>query len=444
MAPALLEHQVEGVEWLRRTPHALLADEPGLGKSGQALLAAEEPILVVAPAMVLDSGTWDDETTKWLSSADVTQVAYSGLTERERTKKGGTRPTGVPREEFRREWGTVIADEAHYLKGRDTHWTQGVKKLRTRRMTQLTGTPIPNWAHEAFVPLQLAHPEEAGRGERLGSYWRWVKEWFDVGPTLWSPMEVGDLRADRTWDEFREVNWGDRTLRRLRDDCLDLPPLTMQQWRVRMGAAQKKAYRELERDFVTWLDSGLEVEAWNTAAQVVKLAKCATGLEVLDPGTKGSAKLDALRDLLKDRPLPTLVVGHFRPSVAACAAVAGDLGLEVRVVDGGTSRADRKSAIRAFQSGELPVLCATIDTISEGMTLTAADQIVRVERSWRPSRNDQVVRRLHRIGQQRPVIVVDLVTDGTVDDRVLRLLEAKTDQQMKALGKRGLRELAAR
>ena len=53
--------QREGVDWLIHTLRALLADEPGLGKSAQLLKAAVEPVIIVAPAMVLESGTWDDE-----------------------------------------------------------------------------------------------------------------------------------------------------------------------------------------------------------------------------------------------------------------------------------------------------------------------------------------------------------------------------------------------
>lgn len=440
-----MKHQREGVAWLKARPRAALFDEPGLGKSAQMLLAAKEPILVVAPAMVLDSGTWDDEVERWLPGADVTQVAYSSLTGRVKTAKGGTKPTSVPRPEYQRRWGTVIADESHYLKGRRTSWSLAFRKLQADRLFQATGTPIPNWAHEAFVSLQLAFPEEADKGERLGSYWRWAGEWFDVGPTRFSPMAVGDLRKDRTWQQFRDANWNGRMLLRLRKDCLDLPPLTVQPWRVKMGASQTKAYRELKRDFITWLDSGTEVVAWNQAAQFIKLLKAATGLAVLDPNADllgGSAKLKALAAILEDRPRPTLVVAHFRDSVAASARVARELGLDTMVVDGSTSKTARKQAIRAFQSGSLPVLCATLDTISEGMTLTAADQIIRVERSWRPSRNEQVIRRLHRIGQTRPVQVIDLITEGTLDQRVLQLLEQKTDQQMKALGVGDLREVA--
>lgn len=437
----LWQHQKEGAAWLRDRGRAILADEPGLGKSATMLAAAREPILVVAPAMVLDSGTWDDEVAKWADGATVMQVPYSSLTKRERTLRGGTRPTTHLHDHLRREWGTIIADEAHYLKGRKTSWTQAFKALRSEQLFEATGTPLPNWAHEAFVLLQLVYPEKTRPGGELASYWRWAREWFDVAPTRWSPMAVGDLRADRTWAEFQAGTWGDRFRQCLRDDVLDLPPLTVQPYRVRMGATQRRVYNQLKKDFIAWLDSGTEVVAWNQAAQLVKLLKAGTGLEVLEAGAGHSAKLDAVAELLRDRPRPTLVVAHFRDTVAACVRTAQSVGAEARVVDGGTSKGARRDNVRAFQSGSLPVLVATIDTISEGMTLTSADQIIRVERSYRPSRNEQVIRRIHRIGQTRPCLVIDLITEGTMDEKVLRILAAKTDQQMKAIPRAELRAL---
>lgn len=444
MSAPLFDHQAEGIAFLKERPVAGLFDDPGLGKSRQALEAALEPILVVAPAMVLDSGTWDDEVAAWAPGAEVVQMAYSSLVERSKTANNGSRPTTTLRPELRREWGTVILDESHYIKSRgkkEAYWTTALRKLWTERLYQLTGTPIPNWAHEAFNSLQFMYPDEAGKGQRFGSYWRWVKEWFATHPGRFAPVEIGGLREDRSWDEFQAANWGDRMLRRLREDCLDLPPLTIQEWRLPMVPKQRKAYLQMKRDFITWLDGAGEVTAWSQPAKLVKLAQLATGLEVVDPTSPGSNKLDALETLLTDRPRPTLVTGHFRATVRECARRARALGLEVGLVDGGVSRSRRGELVKAFKAGNLQVLCATLDTISEGMTLTAADLVIRVERSWRPSRNDQVVRRLHRIGQERPVHCVDLISRDTVDERVLKLLTAKTDQQMKALPAATLREL---
>jgi SNF2 family DNA or RNA helicase len=397
--------------------------------------------------MVIDGGVWDDEIARWRPDADVTQVAYSRLSEREKTAKGGSRSTGRLKPAYARPWGTVILDEAHYVKGRKTNWTLAAKQLRAERMFLLTGTPLTNWAHEAFVLLQLLCPEDAKPGKRLGSYWRWAKEWFEIGEqygkggVVVSDHVVGEFRKDKHWQDFIDANWQDRMLLRLRENCLDLPPLTEQTILVDMVPAQRKAYKELKKDFITWLDSGEEIAAWSSSGLLVKLAQCATGLEVIAPGAVGSGKLDVLQTLLADRGQPTLVVAHFRKSVEACADRAAAAGMTAVIVHGGTSKRMRALSVRAFQDGKVPVLCATIDTISEGLTLNAADQVIRVERSWRPSRNEQVIRRIHRIGQDRPVTAIDLVTRGSADERVLELLASKTDQQMKALGIADLRAM---
>ncbi len=87
------------------------------------------------------------------------------------------------------------------------------------------------------------------------------------------------------------------------------------------------------------------------------------------------------------------------------------------------------------------MLCASLATIAEGLTFTNCDQCVYVERSYRPSINEQAKRRIHRIGQTRPVTAIHLVSDGTVDRNVIELLKMKTDEQMKALSPMEVRSL---
>jgi hypothetical protein len=457
--------QQEGVAWLQDRDNAALFDEAGLGKTAQMLGAAEEPVVVVAPAMVLDSGTWDDEIDKWAPGMEVTQVSYSSLSQRgprgQVPRDANGFPQTPPKAEYvkvLKDGGTLILDESHYIKGRKTNWSVACEKLAryADRTIQATGTPIPNWAFEAFMSLRILRPDQAHAGKDLGSYWRWVKEWYDVGPSRWNPraQEINGFREDRTWDEFYEENWGDDMLRRYRHEVLtELPPLTWtghqgpsdphELWRVDMTKAQAKVYRELKRDFITWLDSGAEVAAWSTPGLMVKLAKAATGLQTLDPTIDESGKLDVLKTILADRPMPTLVVGHFRDTVEASHRAALEVGRSSAFLHGGTPHGQRQHLIRSFQSGNLDVLCASIELISEGMTLHqgGADMVIRVERSWRPSKNEQVIRRLHRLGQKRPVTAIDLVSRKTVDERVLALLMMKTDEQMLALGREDLRGL---
>lgn len=450
-----MAHQVAGIDWLRDLDTALLADEPGLGKSAQLLLAATEPILVVAPAMVLESGTWEDEIAKWRPDADIKCVPYSNtyVGAGGRVKRGEfNMPQVRLKPELLGYWGTVICDESHYLKGRKTSWAHALRQLHYGRLYQATGTPIPNWAHEAFMTLQFLWPTKSKPGKTFGSYWRWVGEWFEVNQSFWNPQakEIGGLRPDRTWDEFYESNWDGRMLLRLRNECLDLPPLTEMDWDCRMTGEQKKVYTQLKRDFIAWLDNGVEIHAWSNAALLVKLLKCATGLESLDPTRlrdeklKPTGKYAVLCDLLRDRPRQTIVVGHFRDSVEAAAVWARRAtGKRCGIVHGGVTSGDRTAMIRGFQRGEIEVMCATLATIREGMTLHQAgcDQIIFLEHSWTPSHNEQAMRRIHRIGQENPVLITHLIAKGSMDERVQTYLKAKTDTQMKALGIKEVRSL---
>jgi SNF2 family DNA or RNA helicase len=405
--------------------------------------------------MVINSGTWDDEIALWTPDIDATQVPYSSIAQRAERGRVPRDQNGFPmtplKPEYRRRWGTVILDECHYIKGRKTSWANAVLELNALNVMQDTGTPIPNWAQEAFMPLRSMWPERARAGHELGSYWRWVGEWFDINEKIFKrgaapSREVGDLREDRTWDEFREANWGDRFLRRLRDDVLkDLPPLAVQKWKVPMAGEQLKVYKRLKKDFVAWLDSGAEVAAWTEPGLLVKLAKLSTGIEVLDPTYTGNptGKIKALGEILWGRDRQTLVVAHFRDTIEACARASTAVGKKSAIIHGGVSKDSVVGAIRAFQQGRIDTLCASITMIAEGMTLHqgGADMVIRVERTATPSKNDQVVRRLHRIGQTRPVFVVDLETPGSYDSKQTKMLEGKTDQQVKALGDDLLREL---
>lgn len=459
----LRPYQVAGIRWLKSLPEGrgILGDHPGLGKSAQALLAAEGQTLVLAPAMVLDAGVWADEAERWRPDLDVTTCSYSSLTARERTEKGGTRPVGRPRREFADRWDTVILDEAHYIKGRKTTWTEAVERLRFDRAYLLSGTPIPNWAHELFIPLRLTHPSQAGGGQAYGSFWRWAKRWFDVTPSRWNPraFEIGrllacqpeckDLRgptgeraACEHWAEFHEANLGGVFLQRLRDDVLtDLPPLVEQEVACRMGPAQKRLYEELKKDFIAWTESGVEVKSWTKSALAVKLAQVCTGVEVVDPESRGSAKLDALVERVEGQAQPSLVVAHFRAACRAAGEACRRAGKAVAVITGESGPVERRAAVQAFQRGDLDVLVGSLDTISEGLTLHRADTVHFLEHSWRPSRNEQALRRIHRIGQVRPVTAYHYRTTGTVDARIKRLLESKSDQAMMALRPRDLAAL---
>lgn len=434
---------------MRPRPRTLLADEPGLGKSRQILMVAKEPVLILAPAMVLDGKVWDDEIEKWASGIDATQATYHGIREGRKGPKGGIVPLGVPKDEYRKQWGTIVLDESHYIKNRDTTWTEAIQMLRAGEWRLATGTPIPNWAYELFTTLQTLYPERSAPGQDLGSYWRWVRKWFKTWKPHYAPrsIEIGGLKkctpackAKGTcehWAEFYAGTVGDLMLRRLRSDVLDdLPPLVEQTVLVPMMDTQARFYRSLKRDYVAWVEeTGTEVIAWSGGGLHTKLRQVASGVGLVDRSDDphlGSAKMRRLEADLRDRSQPTLVVAHHQRAVDACGIVATKKAKKrAAVIHGGTGRPVRRRIVEQFKAGDLDVLCASIDVIREGLTLTRADCVIMVEHSWRPDRNEQVMRRIHRIGQERPCTVLHYVTPRTVDEGMLKQVGEKTEEQLR-------------
>lgn len=348
-----------------------------------------------------------------------------------------------PKPDYRRHWGTVICDEAHYLKGRKTKWTLAVEKLQTDNLFLLTGTPVPNWAHEIYMLLKLIKPE----GVDLNSYWRWVDRYFVTytGPGG-KGRRIGKKKREVPWERFVTENRLDELMlrRNEKESWTDRPAL----WgvdedsflptddgivEVEMVPVQRRLYKDLKRDYLAWMPSGEEVSAWSGGGLHTRLAQVSTGLEILDPSSKGSGKLDALQELVEDRPgTPLLIACKFRGTVREVASRLRALGREVTTIMGGDSRGSGEAAAR-FQAGEGDCLVATLETISTGLDLYRASTVIFVERSWRPDVNKQTIKRLHRMGQEQPVTVITLETQGTVDANIGRALGDKTEQQMEML-----------
>lgn len=430
------EYQEKGIEWLQEVGRGILADDPGLGKTRQMLLAAQEPVLIVCPAML--QGNWVDEITKWRPDLNYTMVPYSSLCAREENdagRKALVRPW--PRSQYLTPavpWGTLIADEAHYLKGRQVNWTKAALMLAKSipRVYLATGTPVPNWAHEIYMLLLLIRPTDRA----LTNYRKWLLKYFHTWKPHWGGLKIEGLQRNWTWERFAEANQlSSCMLRRTREQVLpELPPLTEITIRSPMTAPQDKLYRKLKKDYLAWTETGQEVVAWSSGGLHTKLHQLTTAPCLIDPGASEGNKVEVLKQLLLDRPhQPIVIFCTYRATARLMTNTAILLGRAVETVTGEHTLPARMNAIRNFQAGVADTLVGTLGTLSEGLNLQRADTCIFVEHSWRPTTNEQAMRRIHRIGQTRPVSVIHLVTKKSVDENMQRLLTKKTDQQMKML-----------
>jgi hypothetical protein len=445
-APALMSHQEGDVEWALRVRRGLLANEPGMGKSRSAITATSGArTLIIAPSMVVTGRTWQDELEKWADDPSLYTIApYSMLNAR---KKGS--PQRALRPEYKQAWDAVIIDECHYTKGRTTTWTWATEQAAkpADMVLEMTGTPIPNWAHELFTLLRVIHgPEEAKPGGAYGSFWRWAERWFDCSPTRFSNgnpvcgellacskacLELPRNQPCQHYRDFTDANLGEQYRRMLRADCLDLPTLTQTTIEVPMTVAQKRVYSEMKKQYATTV-SGQEVLSWSQGSLNVVIDRITTSPWLLTKeGPPRGGKLDRLAFDLAARSSPTLVFAHYNDSVEACAAVAALGGASTRVVNGRTSKTQDAESIAAFKAGKVDVLCASLEKVAESLQLTAADMVIFVEKSFKPYRNEQALYRIHRLGQTRPCTALDYVTPVSVDSRKRRLLAVKTDRQMR-------------
>ena len=150
-------------------------------------------------------------------------------------------------------------------------------------------------------------------------------------------------------------------------------------------------------------------------------------------GPPRGGKFETLREDLRHRTRPTLVLAHYRDSVEAAASVGSSVGARTAYIHGGTTDRQNAEVVRAFKSGRLDVLVGSLETLAEGLTLTIADTAIFLERSYKPSRNTQATFRIYRMGQDKAVTIKRYLTPNSVDTGKEELLATKNDRAMRTL-----------
>jgi SNF2 family DNA or RNA helicase len=223
-------------------------------------------------------------------------------------------------------------------------------------------------------------------------------------------------------------------LRRTKDAVArELPRRTEIRLDVPLSEVERGVYEAARREAVKHLegltDRGAPEARFHVLAALTRLRQLSCHVGLVDPSwAGGSAKLTRLAELLselKESGHKVLVFSQFTTLLDRVEQGLADLPLRWLRLDGSTPDRERQHRIAAFQAGEADVFLLSLKAGGTGLNLTAADYVVHLDPWWNPAVEDQASDRAHRLGQTRPVTVYRLVSQGTVEERILALHKSK-------------------
>lgn len=393
----LYPYQREGVRFLSSRRRAYLADTMGLGKSAQAITAAGAiahgklrnlSTVVVCPASAQDN--WKREWEKWKGPGTPRIVSYSSL--------------------IRRDWKSwkpdlVILDEAHYAKSPSAKRTRAALGLARDASYAwlLSGTPMPNNPTELWAIFKYLWPERIPEGIRTGQ--QWMDRFCLTRPTIYGPKPY----AVRNGAELRGLLDGMMLRRTVEDVGLDLPPLRVDLVRLPKDRAMTEALADYDTEAEAEESMYATMRRLLGAAKAPRIAKQI--VEELDNNA-----YQAIVVLYYHRDVGVQLRGEFL-----------DAGYVPVGFDGSTPREKRQEAIDAFQAGHNRIFLAQQTAAGVAINLTAANEIVLVEPDWTPSGNQQAIKRVHRIGSDRPCRARVFCVADTMDDHLMDTIVKKVE-----------------
>jgi SNF2 family DNA or RNA helicase len=332
------------------------------------------------------------------------------------------------------DWHLLVMDEAQFIKNPKAQSHQVARLLKARHRLSLTGTPLENHLGELWAQFDYLMPGLLGSGKRFTQVYR-------------TPIE-------KLGDEEMRTRLSERVrpflLRRTKEQVLsDLPPRTeMVRW-VEIEGGQRDLYESLRVAFDRKLRHAL-VEQGVGRSQIMifdallklrqiccdpRLVRLPAAEALVRKGHAHSAKLATLMEMLVeliDEGRKVLLFSQFTSMLALIELELEKLGIPYAKLTGQTR--DRETPIDDFQQGRVPLFLISLKAGGTGLNLTAADTVIHYDPWWNPAVEEQATARAHRIGQDKPVFVYKLMTQGTVEEKILALQDRKrglADQLMR-------------
>jgi len=422
-----LSHQKEAIQKLVENKKFILADDMGLGKTTSTIIAALETgakkILIICPATLKinwkreienysDRSVYIAEGKNFDGNNDFVIINYDIIKNFHDAKKKDESQI------LAANFDLVVIDEAHYIKNAQAQRTKLINDIvkNIERLWLLTGTPMTSRPIDYYNLLSLIDSPVAKNW--MAYVIRYCSGYqFKVGPRkVWNVMGASNL------EELRDRTLG-LTLRRLKEDVLDLPDKIITPVYLRL---KSKEYEEVMGEYYNWYDKNPD-ESKSLTVQFTKLTK----VRQIIADEKITQTIELAENIL-EQDKKVIIFCNFTDSLNK---ICEHFGKSAVKLDGSMSKAERQFSVDQFQENEkVKVFVGNIKAAGVGITLTAAEAVIMNDLSFLPSDHSQAEDRAYRYGQKNNVLVYYPIFENTIEGVIYDILANKKQVISTVLG----------
>jgi len=432
----LYPYQKEGIVFAACRRRCILGDDMGLGKTIQAIGATQlliqtkgiEKFLIVCPASL--KYQWKREIEKFTEHHPV--VVEGNIVARRRLYRSDIRGFVITTYESARmdveeitRWSPelIILDEAQRIKNWETKTAQRIKMLKSPYTFVLTGTPMENRIDELFSIVEYVDDR------RLGPAFKFLSDHTVYDPECKSRV-IGYKDLDAIRQKLSPI-----LLRRSKNEVLrQLPARTDNNYFVPMTPEQYSPYFEQQeivaRIVAKWRRYGFlsELDHHRLMCALANMRMICDSTFLFDKETNVSPKLEELKSIIRElveQDRKVVLFSQWTRMLDKVAEVVTKEGLKYVYLHGGVPSAKRGEIIRKFWEDDSVKVFLSSDAGGVGLNLQAGSAVINVDIPWNPAVLEQRIGRVHRMGQEQNVQVVNLVTRDSIEERILDLLGNK-------------------
>ena len=425
----LRPYQLTGFRWMKMLSHyglgGVLADDMGLGKTIQTITflldekkkgKMTEPAIIITPASLVYN--WKKEIEKFAPQLSVQILTGDPTMRQEALTQAPEKDIWITSYPLLRQdissyeeqkFHAMILDESQAIKNETTKTAVSVRSVKARYRFALSGTPIENSLQELWSLFRTIMP----------GFFTNKKKFLQLKPEKISLMTRPFILRRMKTEVLEELP--DKI------DTVQYSELTRDQKEVYL------AYLERIQDDIqeTIATKGIKRGKIEILAGLTRLRQiCCHPSLFLENYEGQSGKLEQLKELtreLKEGGHRLLIFSQFSSMLTLMHDELAKEGLDAFYLDGSTKTDKRMDMVEAFNSGEKDAFFISLKAGGTGLNLTGADTVILYDLWWNPAIEEQAAGRAHRIGQEKVVQVIRMISEGTIEERIYQLQQKKRD-----------------